>query len=190
MDEAETDKQDRDTTSMFAAHNLRLTLKRLGFIQINFETLHKSGLSGLTELHFQLWTWFRFILWVGGTVTVCNLWTFVSFSNTVEVAPYSIKSAFSVSVVYKYMKIKNRRRYGKTNRLFPFDIWTAQKKTRQAILLLSRIRCRGNIFTESLSSNESPLWLRYSGFHTSCHNMTSFLFNTPMHNTRPLTLSS
>jgi hypothetical protein len=33
------------------------------------------------------------------------------------------------------------------------------------------IRCRGNLFTKSLPSNEPLLWLRYSGFQTSCHNM-------------------
>jgi hypothetical protein len=29
----------------------------------------------------------------------------------------------------------------------------------------------GNLFTESLPSNESLLWLRYSGFQASCHNI-------------------
>jgi hypothetical protein len=33
-----------------------------------------------------------------------------------------------------------------------------------------RIRCRGNLFTESLPSNERLLWLRYSDFQESCHN--------------------
>jgi hypothetical protein len=29
----------------------------------------------------------------------------------------------------------------------------------------------GNLFTEPLPSNERLLWLRYSGFQASCHNM-------------------
>lgn len=43
--------------------------------------MYKSGLSGFTELHFQLWTWFRFILWVGEvlslSVTWCRLLSFM-----------------------------------------------------------------------------------------------------------------
>jgi hypothetical protein len=35
---------------------------------------------------------------------------------------------------------------------------------------LLRIRCRGNVFTESLPSNERLFWLHYSGFRASCHN--------------------
>jgi hypothetical protein len=31
------------------------------------------------------------------------------------------------------------------------------------------IRCRWNVFIESLPSNEQLLWLRYSGFQASCH---------------------
>jgi hypothetical protein len=34
-----------------------------------------------------------------------------------------------------------------------------------------RIRYRGNLFIESLPSNERLLWLRYSGFQASCHNI-------------------
>jgi hypothetical protein len=33
------------------------------------------------------------------------------------------------------------------------------------------ICCRGNVFTESLPSNERRLWLRYSCFQASCHNI-------------------
>jgi hypothetical protein len=33
------------------------------------------------------------------------------------------------------------------------------------------IRCTGNLFTESLLSNKHLLWLRYSGFQSSCHNI-------------------
>jgi hypothetical protein len=33
------------------------------------------------------------------------------------------------------------------------------------------IPCRGNLFTESLPSNERLLWLHYSGFQASCHNI-------------------
>jgi hypothetical protein len=33
-----------------------------------------------------------------------------------------------------------------------------------------RVHFRGNLFTESLPSNERLLWLRYSGFQASCHN--------------------
>jgi hypothetical protein len=40
-----------------------------------------------------------------------------------------------------------------------------------------RICCRGNLFTESLRSNERPLWLRYSGFQASCHCMYSTMTN-------------
>jgi hypothetical protein len=35
------------------------------------------------------------------------------------------------------------------------------------------IRCRGNVFPETLPSNERLLWLHYSGFRGSCHNMQS-----------------
>jgi hypothetical protein len=34
-----------------------------------------------------------------------------------------------------------------------------------------RIRCRGNLFTESFPSNEHVLWLRFSGFQASCYNI-------------------
>jgi hypothetical protein len=34
-----------------------------------------------------------------------------------------------------------------------------------------RVRCRGNVFTESLPSNEHLLALRYSGFQASWHNI-------------------
>jgi hypothetical protein len=33
------------------------------------------------------------------------------------------------------------------------------------------IHCCGNLFTESLPSNERLLWLCYSGFQASCHNI-------------------
>jgi hypothetical protein len=33
------------------------------------------------------------------------------------------------------------------------------------------VRCRRNVFTEMLPSNERLLWLYYSGFQASCHNM-------------------
>jgi hypothetical protein len=33
------------------------------------------------------------------------------------------------------------------------------------------VRCRGNLFTESLGSNDSLLWLRYSGFQASYHHI-------------------
>jgi hypothetical protein len=36
-----------------------------------------------------------------------------------------------------------------------------------------RIRCRGNLFTESLPSNERLLWLRYCGFQALCHIINS-----------------
>jgi hypothetical protein len=35
------------------------------------------------------------------------------------------------------------------------------------------IRRRRNLFTESLPSNERLIWLRYSGFQTSCHSIYS-----------------
>jgi hypothetical protein len=38
-----------------------------------------------------------------------------------------------------------------------------------------RIRCRGNLFTESLRSNERLFWLRCSGFGASYHNMSKFI---------------
>jgi hypothetical protein len=34
-----------------------------------------------------------------------------------------------------------------------------------------RIRCRGNVFTKSLPSNEHVFWLHYSGYWASCHNI-------------------
>jgi hypothetical protein len=37
------------------------------------------------------------------------------------------------------------------------------------------IRCRGNMFTESLHSNERPLWLRYSGFQASFTLLSLYL---------------
>jgi hypothetical protein len=33
------------------------------------------------------------------------------------------------------------------------------------------IRCSGNLFTESLHSNERLLWISYSGFQASCHSI-------------------
>jgi hypothetical protein len=37
------------------------------------------------------------------------------------------------------------------------------------------IRCCGNVFTESLPSNKRLLWLHYSSFQVSCHNIVSLL---------------
>jgi hypothetical protein len=37
------------------------------------------------------------------------------------------------------------------------------------------ISCRGNLFIESLPSRERLLWLHYSGFQASCHNIISTL---------------
>jgi hypothetical protein len=37
-----------------------------------------------------------------------------------------------------------------------------------------RIRCRGNVFTKSLPSNECLLWLHYSGFQASCHDIINY----------------
>jgi hypothetical protein len=42
--------------------------------------------------------------------------------------------------------------------------------TQQYLDCCLRIRYRGNIFTESLPSDERKLWLHYSGFQASCHN--------------------
>jgi hypothetical protein len=36
-----------------------------------------------------------------------------------------------------------------------------------------RIRCRRGVFTEPLPGNECLLWLHYSGFQVSCHNIFS-----------------
>jgi hypothetical protein len=33
-----------------------------------------------------------------------------------------------------------------------------------------------NLFTESLPSNESLFWLRYSGFQTSCHGILRIMY--------------
>jgi hypothetical protein len=38
------------------------------------------------------------------------------------------------------------------------------------------ICCRGNLFSESLPSNERLLWLRYSGFQAACHNTVDVAF--------------
>jgi hypothetical protein len=38
------------------------------------------------------------------------------------------------------------------------------------------IHYRGNLFTESLSSNESLFWLRYPGFQTSCHSILHIIY--------------
>jgi hypothetical protein len=37
-----------------------------------------------------------------------------------------------------------------------------------------RIRCRRNVFTVSLRSNERLFWLHYSGFRVSCHNIEGY----------------
>jgi hypothetical protein len=39
------------------------------------------------------------------------------------------------------------------------------------------IHWRGSLFTESLPSNERLLWLRYSGFQASCHNIPKLSTN-------------
>jgi hypothetical protein len=38
-----------------------------------------------------------------------------------------------------------------------------------------RICCRWNMFTEPLLSDESLLWLHYSGFQASCHNILDYV---------------
>jgi hypothetical protein len=40
-----------------------------------------------------------------------------------------------------------------------------------------RIRCRVNVFTESLPSNERLFLFRYSGFRASCHNIILILMS-------------
>jgi hypothetical protein len=36
---------------------------------------------------------------------------------------------------------------------------------------MENVCCHGNVLTEPLASNGLPLWLRYSGFQKSCHNI-------------------
>jgi hypothetical protein len=43
-------------------------------------------------------------------------------------------------------------------------IHSAVAQQRKLLDCCLRIRCRGNVFTESLPSNERLFWLRYSGF--------------------------
>jgi hypothetical protein len=43
-----------------------------------------------------------------------------------------------------------------------------------------RIRCHGNVFIESLHSNERLFWLCYSGFQASCDNIV--IWNTALYN--------
>jgi hypothetical protein len=43
-----------------------------------------------------------------------------------------------------------------------------------------RIRCRGNIFTDSLPSNEPLLWLHYSGFRASYHSIIKLTSGSPI----------
>jgi hypothetical protein len=40
-----------------------------------------------------------------------------------------------------------------------------------------RIRCRRNVFTDSLPSNKRLFWLHYSGFWVSCHNICYRIVN-------------
>jgi hypothetical protein len=44
-------------------------------------------------------------------------------------------------------------------------------KAQQYFYCCLRIRCRGNVISESLPSNKRLLWLHYSGFQASCHNI-------------------
>jgi hypothetical protein len=49
------------------------------------------------------------------------------------------------------------------------------------IPLFLLILCRGNVFTESMPSNERLFWFLYSGIQASCHNMHFFLPVTGLH---------
>jgi hypothetical protein len=49
--------------------------------------------------------------------------------------------------------------------------------TQQCLYCCLLIRCRGNLFSESLPSNERHIWLSYSGFQTSCHSIFTFLLS-------------
>jgi hypothetical protein len=41
----------------------------------------------------------------------------------------------------------------------------------QFIHCRARVRCRGNVFTEPMLSSGHLLWLNYSGFQHTCHNI-------------------
>jgi hypothetical protein len=48
-----------------------------------------------------------------------------------------------------------------------------KRRSQQFLYFCSHIRCRGNLFTEPLPSNERLLWLHYSGLKSSCYNVYS-----------------
>jgi hypothetical protein len=51
------------------------------------------------------------------------------------------------------------------------------KDCSQQVNCFLRIRCSGNMFTESLPSNERLFWLHYFGFRASCHNIINLCPN-------------
>jgi hypothetical protein len=53
--------------------------------------------------------------------------------------------------------------------------YIASERMQQFLCSCLRIRCRGNMFTEPLSSNKHILWLHYSGLQASCHNIMQLL---------------
>jgi hypothetical protein len=51
------------------------------------------------------------------------------------------------------------------------------------------IRCRGNLFIESLPSNERLLWIRSSGFQSSCHCITATVTSCVLTHVLPSSLA-
>jgi hypothetical protein len=54
--------------------------------------------------------------------------------------------------------------------LFGSRVYSAVLWQRNLFDCCFRIRCRGNVFTESLPSNEHLFWFRYSCFRATCHS--------------------
>jgi hypothetical protein len=61
-------------------------------------------------------------------------------------------------------------------------VYSAVAQQRKLLDSCSRIRCRGNAFTESLPSNGRPFWRHYSGFRVSCHSIIILSYTAIIHN--------
>jgi hypothetical protein len=61
-----------------------------------------------------------------------------------------------------------------TQKTQPLYCWESRCIAPDVLCCCLRIRCRGNVFTESLPSNERIFWLHYSGFRESYHNNLKF----------------
>jgi hypothetical protein len=127
-----------------------------------------NQVGGTTEIIY-LWR---------ATCTYCNVlglwlldWVWIGYVDLLHLyTQLVIASNTALSLTYTLYSSPLRTHYGSQSSLVVSWQQICCVIPQQYFDYCLFIRCRGNLFTESLPSNERLLWLRYSGFQASCHN--------------------